>query len=102
MPTLDDALVHLGYDYPDEVIKKEVGRQLNAAIKTLQGAVGADVETLLPNDPRATELVLAYLDDLHANRGTSAKVSNATRRMVQIQELQLVLELRKLREGADA
>lgn len=97
MVTLDEALTHLGIDYPDESTFTIVSQKLAAAIKTLHGAVGADVETLLPGDERAKELIFIYLDDLYANRGVSAKVSGAVRLSVQNMELQLQLELRQLR-----
>lgn len=100
MPTYDEALEYLGIDYPDDTIQRNVTRALAAAVKTLHGAVGADVETLLPNDARAKELVLIYLDDLYSNRGVSAKVSGATRQLVHTMELQLRLELRAKREVA--
>ena len=102
MPTVDDALIYLGYDVVDDVIRKNVTRQLAAAIKELQGAVGDDVDTLMPDDERVHELVFIYLDDLHSNRGMSAKVSGAVRRSVQTLELQLTMELRRLREEAGA
>lgn len=99
MPTYEDALAYLGIDYADDVVQKNVTRALAAAIKTLHGAVGEDVETLMPNDDRVRELVLVYTDDLYSNRGLSAKVSSATRQLVQTMELQLRLELRTLREA---
>ena len=100
MVTYEDALVHLGIDYPDENIKKIVTQKLATAVRTLHGAVGDDVELLLPDDERADELVRTYLDDLYSNRGVSAKVSGATRRLVHTMELQLQLELQRLREEA--
>lgn len=100
MVTYEEALVHLGIDYPDESTKQIVTQKLAAAIKTLRGAVGEDVETLMPNDERAKELVTTYLDDLYSNRGVSAKVSGAVRRSVQTMELQLQMELRRLRKEA--
>ena len=99
MPTYEEALDHLGIDYADDVVKRNVMRALNTAGATLRGAVGDDVETLLPGDPRVKELALIYLDDLYINRGVSAKVSGATRQLVHTMELQLVLELRQAREG---
>ena len=60
------------------------------------------VDTLLPNDSRAKELVLIIMDDLYSEKGVSAKVSGATRRTVADMVLQLQLELRRRREGADA
>lgn len=100
MVTYEEALVHLGIDYPDDSTQRIVTQKLAAAIKTLHGAVGEDVEILMPDDERAKELVITYLDDLYANRGTSAKVSGAVRLSVQTMELQLRLELRRLREEA--
>lgn len=102
MPTIEDCLAYLGIDYADDLIRKNVTRALATAIKVLHGAVGEDVETLMPNDSRARELVLIYMDDLYSEKGVSAKVSGATRRMVTDMELQLRLELRTLREEAGA
>lgn len=100
MPTVEDALKYLGIDYPDDVIRTNVTRALATAVKTLHGAVGEDVETLMPDDPRAKELVLIYLDDLYSQRGISAKVTGTTRRMVADMVLQLQMELRIRREEA--
>lgn len=97
MPTIDEVMQYLGIDYPDEVVTANVARALATAGRTLRGAVGEDVWALLPDDERAKELVLIYADDLYTNRGVSAKVSNATRLSVQTMELQLKLELRRLR-----
>lgn len=97
MPTIEDALAYMGIDYPDEVIRRNATRALATAIKTLHGAVGEDVEQLLPNDERATEIVLIFADDLYNQRGTSAKVSGATRQLVSDMILQLQMELRRLR-----
>lgn len=100
MPTLDEALNYLGIDYADAMVTANVTRALATAEKTLRGAVGDDVETYLPDDPRAAELVLIYLDDLYSDRGVSAKVTGATRRLVADMELQLRLELRRAKEAA--
>ena len=100
MPTIEDALAYLGIDYPDDVIRRNANRALATAIKTLHGAVGEDVERLLPNDERATEIVLMFTDDLYSQRGTSAKVSGATRQLVNDMILQLQMELRTKREEA--
>ena len=102
MPTIEDALAYLGIDYADDLVRKNVNRALATAVKVLHGAVGEDVETHMPNDPRARELVLIYMDDLYSEKGVSAKVSGATRRMVADMEMQLRLELRTLREEAGA
>lgn len=98
MPTVDDALQYMGIDYADDVVTANVQRALNTAEKTLKGAVGEDVYTLLPEDPRAVELQLIYTDDLYSERGVNAKVSAATRQLVSTMELQLKTELTRLRE----
>lgn len=100
MPTIEDALAYMGIDYPDDVIRRNANRALATAIKTLHGAVGEDVERLLPNDERATEIVLMFTDDLYSQRGTSAKVSNATRQLASDMIMQLQMELRTKREEA--
>lgn len=101
MVTIEEALQYLGIDYADEAVTNNVRRALNTAEKVLAGAVGSDLETYLPDDPRAKELLLIYLDDLYSERGVvSAKVGNATRRMVADMELQLRLELRQVKEAA--
>lgn len=100
MPTVEDALNYLGIDYADDIVTKNVARALNTAQRTLQGAVGEDVSDHLPDDPRVTELILIYMDDLYSERGVSAKVSGATRRLVQDMELQLRLELAAAKAAA--
>jgi hypothetical protein len=102
VPTYEEALAYLGIDYPDEVVKRNVNRALATAQKTLLGAVGDDVEQYLPDDPRIKELALIYADDLYSNRGVSAKVSGATRKLVHDMVQQLQLELRTAREEAGA
>ena len=101
MVTVDDAMLYLGIDYPDEVITANVTRALATAEKTVRGCVGDDVETYLPDDPRVCELTLIYLEDLYSQRGVAAKVSGATRRLVADMELQLRMELRSARDAAE-
>ena len=100
MPTIEEALAYMGIDYADEVVTANARRALETAKAYLHGSVGADVEEYLPDDARVTELVLVYTDDLYSERGVSAKVSNATRRLVANTELQLRLELRRAKEEA--
>ena len=103
MPTTQDALQHLGIDYADDVVTANVGRALAAATQLLYGTVGSkeDLEKYLPKDPRVTELLLVYADDLYSDRGVvSSKVSNATRRLVANMELQLRLELQAAKEAS--
>lgn len=100
MPTMDEARAYLGIDYTDTVTDANVSRALATAHKTVLGAVGDDVDTYLPDDPRVKELTLIYLDDLYSQRGVSAKVTGATRRLVSDMEQQLRLELSMARAKA--
>lgn len=100
MPTLSDALNYMGIDYADAMVNANVQRALDAAKRYLKGAVGEDIEKLLPDDERVKELVLMYTDDLYSERGVSAKVSGATRKLAADMELQLRLELVRAREAA--
>lgn len=100
LPTVEEALEHLGYDSTDPVIVRNVTRDLSAAVALLRGSVGDDVEDLMPDDARAADLVLVYLEDLWDERGLSAKASGAARRLVHDMEWQLRLELQRLRDAA--
>lgn len=104
MPTVEDALLYIGIDYADEMVTANATRALAAARRTLLGAVGEDVETVLEGDERITELILIYFDDLYSERGISAKtnlkVSSATRNLVNSMEIQLKMELERKRGAA--
>lgn len=97
---VQDALDYMGIDYADAKVIANVTRALAAAKALLRGAVGDDVETYLPNDPRIVQLVHIYTDDLYSDRGVSIKVSGATRRLVQDLEIQLRMELLRAKEAA--
>ena len=101
MPTIEEALQYLGIDYSDEVIEYNVLRALNTAYQLVLGGVGDDVDQYLPDDPRVTELILIYMEDLYSQRGLSPKVSSATRRLVADMEQQLRLELKQAIEAAE-
>ena len=101
MPTLEDALLYMGIDVIDDpVINANAARCLSTAKQILYGAVGEDIETYLPADPRALELVLVFTEDLYSQRGMAAKVTGATRRSVANMLLQLQMELRTAKEAA--
>lgn len=105
-PTIEDLQAYCGIDYADDVmVKKNLTLALNTATATLKGAIGEDVDTVLPDDERAHTLVLIYGDDLYSNRGVfntdNAKVSGATRRMTNDLETQVRLEYRLKKEGAE-
>lgn len=102
MPTIEDCLAYLGIDYADALITKNVTRALKTAIAVLHGTVGKNVEILLPDDARISELVLIYMDDLYSQKGVSAKVTGATRRMVADMEEQLRREMQIIQEEARA
>ena len=100
MPTIEEALLYKGIDYTDAVVEANATRALATARQTVLGAVGEDVDEYLPDDPRVNELTLIYFDDLYSERGVSAKVSGATRRLVYDMEQQLRLELATAKEKA--
>lgn len=105
MPTIEDLKAYCGIDYADAMVEKNATRALNAAINMVKGSIAADIDTVLPEDERVAELVLIYAEDLYSGRGTlnsdSAKVSGATRRLVNDIETQLRMEYRLKKEEAE-
>lgn len=100
--TVAEAMQHLGIDYADEMVTANVTTAVAAAEATLAGAVGSDLEDLLPGDARAKALALLYVDDYYNERsltGSSGKVGASQRAQVTILETQLRLELRRAREA---
>lgn len=101
MPTLQDALYYLGIDYDDDpMVTANVKRALATAIAKLHGAVGADVEEYLPEDPRAFELVLIYLREAYDADSLTEKARAALKHQRDDLEPQLRLELRTARAEA--
>lgn len=104
-PTIDDLKAYCGIDYADEMVERNLNRALTTAVQTVKSAIGEDVETVLPEDSRVTELVLIYGDDLYSNRGVmlteNAKVSGTTRRLVNDIETQVRMAYRLGKEGAE-
>ena len=102
MITLEQCLHHLGIDYADDMVNANVETARKAAELTLKGAVGEDVETLLPDDARVQILALLYMEDYytsHVLSETVGKQLSAYRAQVMALEWQLKLELRRLREA---
>lgn len=100
MVTLNDAAMHIGIDYlDDEMTRANLQRALNSATYRLYGSVGRDVETYLEGDPRVDQLVLIYTEDAYDNHPGSAKQDAAKNHLRDNLELQLLLELRTLREA---
>ncbi len=104
-PTIEDLQAYCGIDYTDDMVERNLTRALATAVQTVKGAIGKDVETVLPEDSRVTELVLIYGDDLYSNRGVmlteNAKVSGSTRRLVNDMETQVLIDYRLAKEGAE-
>lgn len=103
MPTINDLKNYCGIDYEDDMTTANLTWALETAVQTVKGAIGDDVDTVLPGDSRVSNLVLIYGDDLYSNRGIlnteNAKVSGATRRLVNDLETQLRMEYRRNKEG---
>ena len=104
MPNIEDMKAYCGIDYADDMVTRNATRARGAAINMVRGSIAQDIDEVLPEDDRVTELVLIYAEDLYSGRGTlnsdSAKVSGATRRLVNDIETQLRMEYRLATEGA--
>lgn len=92
MPTVQDILDYLGYDYADDMIKRNIERSIKVADSYLKGSIGKNYPL---DDPRAKELALIVISDLYDNRGITEKVSGNVRRLVDDFSLQLRLESRE-------
>ena len=100
IPTLDDALEYLGIDYPDDFVRRNVQRALNAAVGVVRGAVGDDVFEVLTDSDKLKEFTLLHTADLYDERNTTTlKTAAVNRRIVTSMELQLKLELRREKEN---
>lgn len=100
MVTVQDLQDHLGIDYADEMVNRNLTRALASAEKRMHGAVGSDVATYLPDDPRIDQLVLLYAAENYDERGASAKQASVKSCIAHDLELQLKLELRAAKEEA--
>lgn len=103
MVTINEAAQHIGIDYLDDgMTAANLQRALDSAIYRLYGAVGRDVVTYLSSDPRVDQLVLIYTEEAYDNHPGSAKQDAAKNHLRDNLELQLLLELRTLREAGEA
>lgn len=100
MPTFQDALFYLGIDEVDDMITANVNRAMATAAKRLLGAIGPDVETYLPDDPRVEELVLIYTRESYDADSLTDKARAALKHQRDDLEPQLRLELRGAKEKA--
>lgn len=92
MITVQDVQDHLGIDYADEMITRNIERYIKVADSYLQGSIGTNYPR---SDPRAVELALIIVSDLYDNRGINEKVSGNVRRLVDSLALQLRLEYKE-------
>lgn len=92
MPTRDEVLEYLGYDYVDESVNRKVDRLINVANRWMRGAIGEDYDE---SDIRVKELALIVIGDLYDNNGVSERVSTNTRHLVNDLILQLQMEYRR-------
>ena len=95
MPTIEEVLDYLGYDYSDDMVDKNIERCIKTADAYLKGSIGKNYPT---EDPRVKELALIFISDLYDNRGMIDKVAGNVRRLVDDMSLQLRLELRSNNE----
>lgn len=101
MVGVNDAKAYLGIDYTDEMVDTNVNRALQTAIHKMHGAIGSDVETYLPGDPRIDELVLIYTRESYDGSNLTEKERSALKQLRADLEPQLQLELRAAKAEAE-
>ena len=92
MITIEDVKDHLGIDYVDDMVIRNLERLIKVADRTLEGSLGKGYPK---DDPRAEELALVIVNDLYSNRELSGKVSGNVRRLIDDFQQQLRLEMRR-------
>ena len=100
MVGVNDAKLYLGIDYSDEMVEANVSRALQSAIHRMHGAIGKDVETYLPGDPRIDDLVLIYTRESYEGSNLTEKERAALKQLRADLEPQLRLELQGAKEEA--
>ena len=90
--SVEEVLDYIGQDYADEMIVRNIERNIKTADAYLKGSIGANYPV---DDPRAKELALIIVADLYENRGLQFTISGNTRRLVDDLSSQLRLELRR-------
>ena len=101
MVGVNEAKQYLGIDYVDEMVEANVNRALQSATRRMYGAIGSDVETYLPGDPRIDELVLIYTRESYDGSNLSDKERSALKQLRADLEPQLRLELRAAKAEAE-
>jgi hypothetical protein len=89
METLRD---HLGIDYEDPSTSRILSRLRDVADSYMIGALGTGYPA---EDERVIQAQLMICDDLYSTRGTSDKVSGATRKLLDNLLLQVRMEMRE-------
>lgn len=90
--TMESLRDHLGIDYEDPSTARILSRLLSVADRYMVGALGTGYPA---EDERVIQAQLMICDDLFSTRGTSDKVSGATRRLLDNLLLQVRLEMRE-------
>lgn len=91
---VQDVTDYLGMEYEeiDEIIERNIKRQISAADRFLCSAIGSDYDT---EDPRAQELAIMVTAELYSSRGVmNAKQEASLRRIAADFLQQLRLERR--------
>ena len=101
MVTLEDAKSYLRIDYSDDMTDANVTRAMKAGRARMLGAVGSDIETYLPDDPRIDELWLIYTQESYDGSSLSEKEIRALKRLREDLEPQLRLDLRNAKAEAE-
>jgi hypothetical protein len=100
MVTLEDAKAYLRIDESDDMTDTNVLRALSAGHARMLGAVGSDVETYLPEDPRIDQLCLIYTQENFDGSSLSEKEIRALKHLREDLEPQLRLDLRAAKAEA--
>ncbi len=92
MLTMETLRDHLGIDYEDPSTTRILSRLIVVADSYMIGALGTEYPA---EDERVIQAQLMICDDLFSTRGTSDKVSGATRKLLDNLLLQVRMEMRE-------
>ncbi len=94
--TPEDVIAHLGIDYADDMVFRNIKSAITAADFYLKGSIG---EGYPVDDPRVKQIALAVVADLYDERGLHSTVSGNVRRLIDDFSWQLRLEMRRGANG---
>jgi hypothetical protein len=93
--TVDDVIDHLGIDYADDMVT----RNINRAIRSADGQLRESVSENYPVDhPLTKDLALIYASNAYENRG-DISLSNNERKLSSDIAMKLRLYLRRVSNG---